>query len=89
MNDFKRLQSPEAIVCHKQHRADCGVGTVWFVLLADGYLIDCGAEPYSEARANILAEAVNENPAALSKAALREWKGNRDGRGSGCAAGVG
>lgn len=72
--DFKRLKSSEAIVCHQQHRADCGVGTVWMVLLADGYLIDCGAERHSEARANILAEAINQNPAALSKAALCEWR---------------
>ena len=75
MIDMQRLRTPEAIVCHKQHRADCGVGTVWFVLLADGYLIDCGAETYSEARANTLAGIINGNgPETLGKDALRAWK---------------
>ena len=39
------LRSPRALVCHQQHRADCGVGLVLFVVLADGYLIDCDDEP--------------------------------------------
>lgn len=74
MTDFQTLRSPLAVVCHQQHRADCGVGTVWFVLLADGYLIDCGAEAYSEARANCLAELVNAAPERLSKDALRAYR---------------
>lgn len=75
MTDFAKLNSPLALVCHKQHRADCGVGTVWFVLLADGYLIDCGAENYSEARANTLAAIINAaNPSSLDKNALRAWR---------------
>ena len=53
------LRSPKALVCKQQHRADCGVGLAWFVCLADGYLIDCGAERYSEARANIIAKLIN------------------------------
>jgi hypothetical protein len=74
-NTFEDLRSPRALVCHKQHRADCGVGTVWFVLLADGYLIDCGAEAYSEARANTLASIINTaEPASLGKDALRDWR---------------
>lgn len=74
-HSFSDLNSPRALVCHKQHRADCGVGTVWFVLLADGYLIDCGAEAYSEARANTLAAIINASgPDALGKDALREWR---------------
>ena len=75
MTDFAQLNSPTAIVCHKQHRADCGVGTVWFVLLADGYLIDCGAESASEARASTLASIINASePERLSKASLRAWR---------------
>lgn len=75
MTDFAQLNSSMAIVCHKQHRADCGVGTVWFVLLADGYLIDCGAENASEARANTLASLINAGGAErLSKASLRAWR---------------
>ncbi|WP_337846799.1 hypothetical protein [Sphingomonas sp.] len=69
------LQSGKALVCHQQHRADCGVGTVWFVCLADGYLIDCGAERHSEARANALANIINASgPDALGKAALSDWR---------------
>lgn len=69
------LNSPKALVCHQQHRADCGVGTVWFVLLADGYLIDCGATGLSEARANTLADAVNSFGAvAFDKGVLSAWR---------------
>ena len=72
---MEELRSDKALVCHKQHRADCGVGTVWFVLLSDGYLIDCGAEVYSEARANILADIINAGgPERLSKALIKEWR---------------
>lgn len=74
MSTFEELRSPRALVCKKQHRADCGVGTVWFVCLADGYLIDCGAEAYSEARANMLAAAVNAgDPAMFNKEGLSAW----------------
>lgn len=72
---MEALNSPRALVCHQQHRADCGVGTVWFVLLADGYLIDCGAEPRSEARANVLAAIINaDDPAKLDEAPLSAWR---------------
>jgi hypothetical protein len=65
---MEELRSPKALVCHQQHRADCGVGTVYFVVLADGYLIDCGAESLSKARAHTLAEMINaSDPDRLSK----------------------
>jgi hypothetical protein len=71
---MKDLNSPKALVCHQQHRADCGVGTVWFVCLADGYLIDCGAEVYSEARADILASFINTAPEKLDRDSLKAWR---------------
>ena len=71
---FDELASPKALVCQQQHRADCGVGTAWFVVLADGYLIDCGAERHSEARANIIADLVNTDPEKLTKEALKQWR---------------
>lgn len=75
MTDFTDLQSPKALVCKQQHRCDAGVGTAWFVCLADGYLIDCGAESYSEARANLVAAAINEvGPDRLGKDALAKWR---------------
>ena len=71
--NFEDLRSDKAIVCTKEHRADCGVGTVWFVLLSDGYLIDCGTQ--GEARANVLAGIINSaGPEKLSHVALRDWK---------------
>jgi len=71
------LNSPKALVCRKQHRADCGVGDAWFVVLADGYLIDCGAEWCSEARAHLLASLVNLDPERLDQEHLKSWrKGN-------------
>lgn len=70
---MSRLNSNEAIVTHREHRADCGVGTVWSVLLGDGYLIDCGTQ--GEARAHILAEIINEAGCdRLGKDALRTWR---------------
>jgi hypothetical protein len=53
-------------ICKVQHRADCGVGTVWFVRLDDGYLLDCGAEGFpSEDRARKIAAALDHSVAAL------------------------
>lgn len=73
MTDFKELQSNKALVTHREHRADCGVGTVWSVLLGDGYLIDCGTR--GKARAHILAKIINEAGCdKLSKEALKEWE---------------
>lgn len=60
---WAELISDKALVCHKEHRCDAGVGTTWFVLLSDGYLIDCGAERLSETRANVLASIINESGA--------------------------
>ena len=73
--DLAALLSPRALTCRKQHRTGDGVGDVWFVLLADGYLIDCGAETISEARANILAEIINEaGPSRLDRTPLWAWR---------------
>jgi hypothetical protein len=66
------LNSDKALVCHSQHRCGDGVGTVWFVMLADGFLLDCNSERYSEARANTLAEIINAaGPEKLSREAMR------------------
>lgn len=73
--NFDELRSPRAIVCKRQHRADCGVGLVWYVCLADGWLLDCGAENGSEARAHILAEVINaERPEAFHLENLTAWR---------------
>jgi len=73
MTDFAELNSHKALVCKKEHRADCGVGTVWFVLLSDGYLIDCGTQ--GQARAHVLAGIINRSgPEQLSQEALKGWQ---------------
>jgi hypothetical protein len=59
-HSFEDIRSHKALVCHKEHRCDAGVGIAWFVLLSDGYLIDCGAQKASEARAQVLAQIINE-----------------------------
>jgi len=60
MTPMADLQSDRALVLHREHRCEQGRGTVWFVCLADGYLIDCGTDRVSEARARLLASIIND-----------------------------
>jgi len=57
------VRAGQARVCHVQHRCDAGVGTVYYVVLADGYLLDCGHEPIAKARAETLVEFINSRGA--------------------------
>lgn len=76
MATFDELRSHKALVCNKEHRCADGVGLAWFVLLSDGYLIDCGAQRLSEKRANILADIINEaGPERLGHKALEAAHG--------------
>ncbi|MDI6837827.1 MAG: hypothetical protein QMD99_19235 [Rhizobiaceae bacterium] len=59
MSDFETIMSPLAIVARRQINSDCGGATVFCVVLADGFIIECGSDGYSEKRAKLLAEAVN------------------------------
>ena len=71
-HSIQEIQSHKALVCQREHRADCGVGTVWYVLLSDGYLIDCGSQ--GRARAHILADIINKGgPEQLSRESLEAW----------------
>lgn len=73
--DMADLRSPKALVCHKHHAGEMGGGTEWFVCLADGFLISCGAEPLSEARAHMLAETVNNGqPTVFERERLLAWR---------------
>lgn len=78
MTNYEKLRSGCALVCHKDHRCDEGVGTVWSVLLADGFLIDCGHGSSAEARANILAGMINAGGESqwkkLDRDALSQWR---------------
>lgn len=59
MTDLETLRSPIAIVARRQIHADCGGATVHCVVLADGFIVECGSDGYAEKRAILLAEAVN------------------------------
>lgn len=66
MADLDILRSPAAIVCHRQINGEYGGATVHCVVLADGFIVECGSDGYSERRAIRLAEAINAgDPAAF------------------------
>jgi hypothetical protein len=53
-----------AAVCRSDIVNDQGGGTIWFVRLPDGYLLDCGCSYQSEERAADLARRLNQTYAA-------------------------
>lgn len=59
MTDLETLRGPLAIAAHRQINSDCGGATVFCVVLADGFIVECGSDGYSEKRATLLADAVN------------------------------
>jgi hypothetical protein len=58
-SDTELLRSPKAITCHRQAHSDCGGATIFCVVLADGFIVECGSDGYSERRAKLLAAVVN------------------------------
>lgn len=58
--DFDVLRSDMAIVAHRQINGDMGGATVQCVVLADGFILECGSDGYAQKRAKLLAEAVNK-----------------------------
>lgn len=78
--DFELLCSDQATPCHRQIHGEAGAATVFCVVLADGFIIDCGSGSYAQRRPRLLAEAVNAfGPRQFSfgRAALHEQKGER------------
>ncbi|MCO5129785.1 MAG: hypothetical protein M9932_04380 [Xanthobacteraceae bacterium] len=59
MTDFETLRSNKAIVAHRQINCDMGGATVQCVILADGFIVECGSDGHAQKRADLLAEAVN------------------------------
>lgn len=59
MTNMELLRSPAAIVCHRQINGEYGGATVHCVVLADGFIVECGSDGYSERRAALLAETIN------------------------------
>lgn len=52
---LRSLLPQRAINASRQHRTDCGVGEIQYVILADGFMLDCGHDFLSEQRAAALA----------------------------------
>jgi hypothetical protein len=50
---------PEALVCQTQVVNEQGEGTVWFVRLPDGFLLNCGCGWKCDERAKDVAERLN------------------------------
>lgn len=63
MTSFSDLNSDKALVSRSERLADKRVVTVWRVLLADGFLLDCGFDKIGERRANQMAAVINEGGA--------------------------
>jgi hypothetical protein len=76
MSTFDELNSPKALVCRREVNSDAGGATVHMVLLADGYLIDCGSSGFAEQRARIIADMLNE--AGPDRLAFGRKYGGRD-----------
>lgn len=71
-NAMTLLRSDKAIVGTKQHRTDVGVGEIAYVILSDGFMLDCGHDFNSPARAIALATIINAAPDNLRQA-LDKW----------------
>jgi hypothetical protein len=51
--------SRKAFPCYREISGEQGGAVVWFVMLPDGYLLDCGWK-LGEARAAILSKLIND-----------------------------
>jgi hypothetical protein len=60
--DISAIRSDRALVATQEHRSSAGAGTVSYVVLADGFLLDCGHGFNSENRAIALATIINAAP---------------------------
>lgn len=70
---MKLLQSPKAIVATRHIHGEAGGATVYCVVLADGFLLECGSDGWSSKRAILLAETINAgDPKQFNFAA--NWK---------------
>lgn len=61
MADLELLRSDKAIPCHRQIHGESGGATVFCVVLADGFIVDCGSDGYAQRRSTILADAINRD----------------------------
>jgi len=75
MTNYDDVMSPRALVAHRQINGECGGATVFCVVLADGFIIDCGSDGYAQKRAMLLAESVNSFGPEQFQFARRTTKG--------------
>lgn len=61
MGELDEIKSPRAIACRRQVHGEQGGATVQCVVLADGFIIECGSDFYAERRAQELAKIINAN----------------------------
>lgn len=62
--DFTELHSDKAITARRQINCEYGGATVFCVVLADGFIVECGSDGFAEKRAAYLADAVNASDAS-------------------------
>ncbi len=61
------LKSDKAIAATRHIAGDYGGAVVHCVVLADGFILECGCDGYSPERAALLAETINAaNPASFN-----------------------
>lgn len=74
-NTLDAIRSPRALVCHREVNGETGGATIHCVVLADGFILDCGTGA-GEGRAKLLAAAVN---AFGPEKFLEPWKAANGG----------
>jgi hypothetical protein len=56
---IEELNSDKVLVCSQEKVNDHGVAVIWYALMADGHLLDCGVGQPGLDRANVVAAALN------------------------------
>lgn len=70
--DFETLAGPKAIVAHRQIHGEMGGATVHCVILADGFILECGSDGYAQGRAHLVAKAITAlGPELFKQTGLR------------------
>ena len=72
MATWDELNSDKALLCRREINGEGGGAVVQCVVLADGFILECGAQgPISERRAKTLVDMINSSgPDRLSKKVL-------------------
>lgn len=72
MSHLELMKGSKAIVTYRQVHGEMGGATIWCIVLADGFIVDCGSDGLALGRATLLAEAVNKyGPVQFKEAGMR------------------